>query len=178
MSEPVITRLQAADFDEAMDFLNLVFSMAYRPHDFARMLPILYRPTEAQMACNRALRIQGRIRAVVGVFPMVWAVGDARLNVAGIGGVAVHPADRGQGYMRDLMARCMADIRKGGFALSYLGGTTPTLPAAWVRDGGNQPSGDPHGDQCARPARGRSTPDIRAAGSRRYGDDRPRSPIP
>lgn len=122
MSDTTVTRLTAADFPEAMDFLNLVFSTSSRPHDFARMLPILYRPTDEHMACNRAVVVKGRIRAIVGVFPMAWQVGGARLRVAGIGGVAVHPADRGLGYMKTLMARCMADIDAGGYDLSWLGG--------------------------------------------------------
>lgn len=117
-----ITRLTAADFDEAMDFLNLVFSMAHRPHDFARMLPVLYRRTDEHMGCNRGIRENGRLRAVVGVFPMTWSVGPATLRVAGIGGVAVHPADRGSGYMSALMTHIVEHIRADGYQLSWLGG--------------------------------------------------------
>ena len=117
-----ITRLTAADFDEAMDFLNLVFSMAHRPHDFARMLPVLYRRTDEHMGCNRAIRENGRLRAVVGVFPMTWSVGSATLRVAGIGGVAVHPADRGSGHMKALMTHAVEQIRADGYQLSWLGG--------------------------------------------------------
>ncbi len=115
-------RLTAPDFDEAMDFLNLVFSMSARPHDFARMLPVLYRPTDEHMGCNRVVRANGRIRALVGVFPMTWSVGGATLRVAGIGGVAVHPAERGRGHMKALMTRAVEDIRAEGYPVSWLGG--------------------------------------------------------
>ena len=36
-----IEQLDATDFEEAMDFMNLVFG-AHRPHDFATLLPTLY----------------------------------------------------------------------------------------------------------------------------------------
>lgn len=119
---PEIVRLTAADFDEAMDLLNLVFSMAHRPHNFARMLPLLYRPTDEHMGYNRAIRSGSRIRAIVGVIPVRWSVGGTILQGAGVGGVAVHWADCGRGYMKLLMQRCGEDILDGGFDLSWLGG--------------------------------------------------------
>ena len=42
MSHQII-QLSAEDFEEGMDFLNLVFGQ-HAPHDFARMLPSIYRP--------------------------------------------------------------------------------------------------------------------------------------
>ena len=116
-----IIQLQAADFEEAMDFLNLAFSVN-GAHDFARLLPLLYRPTERQMNCNYAIRKKGRIRAVVGLYPLTWQVGAAQLRVAGIGGVATHANDRGTGLMRTLMPHCVAQMRAQGYHLSYLGG--------------------------------------------------------
>ncbi|SVE51359.1 uncharacterized protein METZ01_LOCUS504213, partial [marine metagenome] len=53
MSNAII-QLTANDFEESMDFLNLVFS-AYSPHDFANMLPSVYRPTDELMGCNYAI---------------------------------------------------------------------------------------------------------------------------
>ena len=116
-----IIQLQAEDFEEAMDFLNLAFSVN-GAHDFARLLPLLYRPTERQMNCNYAIRKNGRIRAVVGLYPLTWQVGAAQLRVAGIGGVATHANDRGTGLMSTLMPHCVAQMRAQGYHLSYLGG--------------------------------------------------------
>lgn len=120
MSEPII-QLRAADFEEAMDFLNLVFS-GHAPTDFAKLLPVLYRPTEEQMACNYAIRQQGRIRAVVGLFPLQWQVGQRVMKVAGIGGVSTHPNRRGTGLMQRLMQHCVAQMKTQGYHLSWLGG--------------------------------------------------------
>ncbi len=120
MSEQVI-QLSAADFEEAMDFMNLVFS-GYSPTDFAKLLPVLYRPTEEHMACNYAIRQQGRIRAVVGLFPLQWQAGPILLKAAGIGGVSTHPNYRSSGLMKQLMQHCVTQMKAQGYHLSWLGG--------------------------------------------------------
>jgi predicted acetyltransferase len=116
-----IIRLGAGDFDEAMDFLNLVFGEHF-PHDFANMLPGIYQPTDEHMRCNYAVREGGRLGAIVGVFPIRWRVGDVTLKVAGVGGVSVHPESRGRGYMKLLMQHAVAEMRREGYDMSYLGG--------------------------------------------------------
>lgn len=117
-----IRRLAAGDYDTALDFINLVFSMAHGPHDFAAMLPLLYQPTDERMACNWVVLEDGKLRALVGVFPLAWHIGGATLRVAGVGGVATHPAARGQGHMQTLMQRAVATMRAEGYDLSWLGG--------------------------------------------------------
>ncbi len=116
-----ISRLQAADFAEALDVLNLAFGKA-PPRDFAAILPALYQREEEAMSWNFALRESGRIRAIVGMFPLACRWGGASLRVAGIGGVSCHPHARGRGYMQQLMAHCVAVAPGEGFDLSWLGG--------------------------------------------------------
>ncbi len=120
MSDPII-QLRGEDFEEAMDFLNLVFS-AHAPHDFARLLPLLYRPTDQHMSHNYAIRQGGRLRAIVGLFPLRWQVGQKVLRVAGIGGVSTHPNCRGAGLMQCLMQHCVRQMQAEGYPLSWLGG--------------------------------------------------------
>ncbi|MEE2710949.1 MAG: GNAT family N-acetyltransferase [Gemmatimonadota bacterium] len=120
MSNAII-QLTANDFEESMDFLNLVFS-AYSPHDFANMLPSVYRPTDELMGCNYAIKTDGRIRAVVGMFPITLHIGDVVVRVAGIGGVSTHPEHRSSGYMRTLMHHCVDEMKSQGYHLSWLGG--------------------------------------------------------
>jgi predicted acetyltransferase len=74
------------------------------------------------MACNYAVRKRGKIRGIVGLFPIRWKVGDATFEVGGIGGVSTHPKSRGAGYMKALMNRCLEVMREEGYHLSYLGG--------------------------------------------------------
>ncbi|MFH1571281.1 MAG: GNAT family N-acetyltransferase, partial [Gemmatimonadota bacterium] len=120
MSETII-QLRASEFDEAMEFLNMVFG-EHSPHDFARMLPTIYRPTDEHMTHNHAIRVDGRICAIVGMFPIAWQVGGARLRVAGIGGVSVRPDSRRLGYMRALMEHCVGRMKAEGCHVSWLGG--------------------------------------------------------
>ena len=116
-----ISRLHAADFEEALDVLNLAFGKA-PPRDFEAILPALYRRGEEEMSWNFALRERGRIRAVVGLFPLAYRWGGATLRVAGIGGVSCHPHARGRGYMQQLMDHCVQAAPAEGFHLSWLGG--------------------------------------------------------
>ena len=116
-----VVQLSGADFDEAIAFLDGVFG-EHRPHDFATLLPSIYQPCDELMSCNHALRVDGRTRAIVGLFPIDWQVGGRRLKVGGIGGVSTHPGDRGKGYMGVLMRHCVERMKAEGFHLSWLGG--------------------------------------------------------
>lgn len=117
-----VERLTAGDYEEAIDFINMVFSMAHSPIDFAQALPRLYKPTDEHMGCNFVVRENGRIRALVGLYPDTMQVGDVQLRLAGIGAVSAHPADKGRGWMKQLMLRQMEEMRQAGYDLSFLGG--------------------------------------------------------
>ncbi len=116
-----IVQLRADDFEEAMDFLNLVFG-EHGPHDMERLIPSIYRRTDKHMACNYAVKRNGEIVAIVGLFPITLHVGDRVLRVAGIGGVSTHPKCRNEGLMKHLMHHCLDVIQGAGYHLSYLGG--------------------------------------------------------
>jgi predicted N-acetyltransferase YhbS len=119
-----VVQLTAADFDEGLAFMNAVFA-AKKPdrfHDFHALLPSIYQPTDELMACNHAVRVNGELRAIVGLFPMDWQVGDVVLKVGGIGGVSTHLAHRDKGYMSLLMNHCVDYMKEQGCHLSYLGG--------------------------------------------------------
>jgi hypothetical protein len=108
--------LAAKDFEEAIDFINMVFSMAYCPFDFVKFLPRLNKPTDECMGWNLAVRENGRIRALVGMYLDKLQAGDETLRLGGIGAVSSHPNDRGKGWMKLLMER---QIGKGsGISIS------------------------------------------------------------
>ena len=113
--------LTARDFPAAMTLLRRAFT-EHGETDFASLLPALYQPTDAHMGRQLALRDDGRLVALLGLFPIDWRVGGAVLKVAGIGGVSVDPECRGRGLMRRLMEHARARIAEQGYALSYLGG--------------------------------------------------------
>ena len=122
MPENELIHLSSVDFEEAMDFMNMVFSMSGGSTDFPALLPKLYRPDENLMHANLAIRRKGRIRAVVGSYPMTFQVGKAILPVRGIGGVSTHPAEQKSGLMRQLMLAALAEMAEEHCALSILGG--------------------------------------------------------
>ena len=116
-----IRQLSAANFDEAMEVLNLAF-FADGSKDFKQWIPKLYRPTDELMSCHYAAMCEGRIRAVVGVFPLALNIDDTQLRIAGIGGVCTHPDYQERGLMRELMPHCINAARSEGYHLSWLGG--------------------------------------------------------
>jgi len=116
-----VVQLTAADWQEGLAFLDEVFG-EHGEHNFATLLPSIYQPTEDLMACNHAVREDGKICAVVGLFPMDWQVGDVVLKVGGIGGVSTHRTVRGKGYMKRLMNHCVEKMQAQGYHLSWLGG--------------------------------------------------------
>jgi len=122
MEDNKVIRLGAEDFDEAMDFLNLVFSQSSNPHDFEKLIPALYKPTEECMKYNYAIRRNGKIRSVVGLFPVELHMGPKLLKVGGIGGVATHLNERNSGMMRSVMEACINTMKQEGYHISCLGG--------------------------------------------------------
>ena len=116
-----IVQLTAKDFENAMDFANLVFSV-HGPIDFPTLLPKLYKPTDAQMGCNYAIKRNGKIRAMIGLYPIELNMGGILLKGGGIGAVAVHPNDRGQGHMKRLMQHHLDAMRERGYHFSWLAG--------------------------------------------------------
>jgi hypothetical protein len=119
-------RLTAADFDECVDFCDLVFAGNGGEHasrgGFSTLLPQLYQPDE-RMAWQWAIRKRGALVAVVGVFPRTWRVMGESLKVGGIGGVGTHARlSRGSGHMRTLMNHCVATMRADGCHMAVLGG--------------------------------------------------------
>ncbi|BDI33142.1 hypothetical protein CCAX7_51930 [Capsulimonas corticalis] len=117
-----IARLTAQDYEELVDFISMVFSVAHGPTDFQTFGPAMYEPTDESMSQQYVVRENGRIRAAVGVFPMTYRIGDISLRVAGVGNVAVHKHHGGKGYMVELMNAATADMAMGGVDFSFLTG--------------------------------------------------------
>jgi predicted N-acetyltransferase YhbS len=110
------------DYEELIDFCNYVFSHAHGPTDFPALLPKLYRRENFMQGCHYTAREDGKIRAVVGAYPLRLNILGTVLPVRGIGMVSVHPYARSRGYMRTLMETALSDMRRDGIVLSCLGG--------------------------------------------------------
>jgi predicted acetyltransferase len=117
-----ITQLNKDDYAEAIDFMNMVFSMDSEPHSFPDLLPVLYKPTEELMECHHVIRIDGRIKALLGIYPSEMIIGDESIKFAQIGGVCAHPYSREQKLMTNLMNFAVDKIKSDGYDLAGLGG--------------------------------------------------------
>ena len=115
-----IVRLTPADYEQAVDFLDLVFSQAKKPHHFEKMLPRLALPDA--MTHHFALKRDGRIRAMLGVYPLETTIDGERFLFSTTGNVATHWRDTGRGYMSALLERAMTELHDIGADASRLGG--------------------------------------------------------
>lgn len=120
-----ITYRKAREDERAayLDFANLVFSAAHRPHDFQAMLPKVY-GADKQTAHlqNIAVDESGRIRGLVAVMPGAMTVAGETLRTGYVGTVSVHPYHRSEGHMRRLMNMVCDEMADNGTDLSLLGG--------------------------------------------------------
>ncbi|MDR1636283.1 MAG: GNAT family N-acetyltransferase, partial [Treponema sp.] len=110
------------DYEEVIDLGNYVFSAARAPHDFPLLLPKLFKREYFMKGKHYVVREDGRIKAVVGSYPLTMNIlGDA-LPGRGLGMVSVHPYARSRGYMQALMETALEDMRREGAVFSCLGG--------------------------------------------------------
>ncbi len=111
-----------ADEENILDFINMVFSQAHEPHDFARLLPKVYGHAGFSQYHWVAAR-DGRVRATVALLPLELRI-DAHcaLKVGFVGSVSSHPAERGAGHMRALMRLAVETAEAQGYDFLALGG--------------------------------------------------------
>jgi predicted N-acetyltransferase YhbS len=120
--ELIYDRAAPADYDEVIDLGNYVFSTVRVPHDFPTLLPKLYKREYFMEGIHYLARENGRIKAVVGAYPLTLNILGEKLPGRGIGMVAVHPYARSRGYMKTLMKMAREDMVKDGMVFSCLGG--------------------------------------------------------
>lgn len=112
-----------ADRAKYLDFANMVFSCAHRPHDFQALIPKVY-GADRQTAHmqNIAVAEDGGIRGLVAVMPNEMNVMGEVLKTGFVGTVSTHPYGRGEGHMKKLMAMAIEGMKNDGVDLAMLGG--------------------------------------------------------
>jgi predicted acetyltransferase len=116
------TKASIDDYDEVIDLANYVFSAAHSPTDFPSLLPKLYSREYFMDSVHYIAREDGRIKAVIGAYPLEMKVMAETLPGRGIGMVSVHPYARSLGSMKALMDMALEDMRRDGMVFSCLGG--------------------------------------------------------
>jgi len=112
--------LEERDYPQLLEFLDRCFAPAATGFD--TLLPSLFTDHSSCTACNYAVRDNGKLIGVAGVYPIEWQVGHTVLRMSGIGNVAVDPDRRGEGLMSRLMRHIVQIMPGLGFDLSWLGG--------------------------------------------------------
>jgi predicted N-acetyltransferase YhbS len=120
--ETIYTKAEACDYDEIIDLANYVFSHSNEPTDFPAVLPKLYKREYFSDSSHYIVREDGRIKAIIGAYPLALHIGSLSLPGRGIGMVSVHPYSRKKGYMKALMDMALDDMKKDGMVFSALAG--------------------------------------------------------
>ncbi len=118
-----IERLHAGDAGECFDVMTKAFqaSRPGHPH-FRDILPIMCRDDEEHMNKHLAIRENGAICAVLGVYPLPVQIGAVTLLGSTVGNVGTLPEARGKGYMTALLDGAMEELERLDADLSRLGG--------------------------------------------------------
>ena len=121
----MITYRKARPEDRAkyIDFINMVFSMTWIPHNFKTLLPKVYgdgRETDDMQ--NIAVDENGNVRALIAVLPGTMRALGQTLRTGYVGSVSVHPFARSEGHMKALMKMAIEGAQAEGIDLMLLGG--------------------------------------------------------
>ena len=117
-----VTQLSKKDFQEAIDLSNMAFSMNVAPHDFPRLIPSVYKESEEKMKSYYAIKENGKIRSMLGIYQADMMVNGTKLKLAQIGGVCTHPYFKGKGMMTTLMKFAVDKMKSDDIDLALLGG--------------------------------------------------------
>ncbi|NGT94105.1 GNAT family N-acetyltransferase [Clostridium perfringens] len=109
------------DYEELVDFINYVFSYSCESTDFPVLLPKLYKNKD-KIKYHHIIKVDNRIKGVVGAFPLTLSLLDEKVNVVGIGSVSAHPYSKGQGYMKELMNKAICEMKNENVDMSVLNG--------------------------------------------------------
>jgi predicted N-acetyltransferase YhbS len=108
------------EFEPLMRFVERAFG--HSKGFFPRAYPHLYQPTEKALSWAYVIEEQGEIASHVGVYPIETSTAGVRFSVGGIGAVSTSPKARGKGYMTELLHYVVAEMRRIGYPISWLGG--------------------------------------------------------
>ena len=112
----------AQDLPKVIDFIDLVFSQAARPHDFAKLIPKVYGDGHDYSHIHAIALEDGEIRGCVAVLPYDMTMAGQTLRVGYLGSVSVHRLSRGAGHMKKLMQMQIDKARADGCDMILLSG--------------------------------------------------------
>lgn len=115
-------RLSPNDRDEILHVLNQAFSNSTHTADFERNLPIMWTGEHDYSSRHIGVRENGRLVALLGVYPLPVKIAGHDLLFSTVGNVATLQEARGKGFMKLLMDAAMQELAAIGADASRLDG--------------------------------------------------------
>lgn len=112
------------EFEDILDFANMVFSMSSDSIDFSTCIPKAYASGRGANIVHNFIKENGRIKALVDVYEQELSITgcNEQLKAGYIGTVSVHPKSRSKGYMIELMEKAVEQQRQSGTDILILDG--------------------------------------------------------
>lgn len=118
-----IVRLKEGDYNEWLSVLNTVFTEHNKKEmNFEAELPKMCVKDDYHMGMHFAIKDDGKICSLLGVYPIKVKIGESDFLFSTVGNVATLPLHEGKGYMRVLMQEAMRELERIGADASRLGG--------------------------------------------------------
>lgn len=114
-------RLKAEDYDELLAVMNRAFEKQ-EGETFDVILPVMWERDDEHMSKHIAIRLDGKIAAVVGIYPLPAVICGRPVMFGTIGNVATLPEYSGRGLMKRLVTEALQIAGEMGFDVVRLGG--------------------------------------------------------
>lgn len=122
MSEEIV-RMKKEDYDELIGLMDFTFGTKYkRRMSFEEELPKMCRRTDERMGRHLGLRVDGKLVAALGIYPLPSRIAGEEVLFSTVGNVVTHPDHVGKGYMTRLVRAAMEELERMGADGSRLGG--------------------------------------------------------
>ena len=119
----IVKRLCAEHYDELLDVLNRTFTRQNkREMDFLTELPRMWVRSDEYMGKHIGVFEDGKLCAVMGIYPLPVKICGISLQFATTGNVATLPEYEGRGYFSALFTFAMRELENGGYDAARLGG--------------------------------------------------------
>ena len=99
-----VERLTVNDYEEVLDVMNRAFTTPTHVADFEKHLPIMWTKEHDYMSRHFGIREEGKLVAVVGVYPLPVNIAGHELMSSTMGNIGTLQDCRGKGYMKALLA--------------------------------------------------------------------------
>ena len=121
-----IRNLKKEDMDELFALLNDTFGHKYgRPMHFDLEQPKMWVRDDAHMERHIAVFEDGKMAAVVGIYPLPAVIGGEKFLFCTTGNVATLPQYEGKGYFSKLFPLAIEEAKRIGAFVCRLGGASP-----------------------------------------------------